>query len=156
MPGPEAVEVLAGLARPMAPGLRWTRPEQWHVTLRFLGEADPGEAAVALGGLDASPAVAGVGPATAVLGRGVLMVPVSGLGDLAAAVIRAAAEVGLPPEDRPFTGHITLARSKGPVPAGSVGAPVACSFPVDEVCLVRSRTLPEGAEYEVLDRFGLG
>jgi 2'-5' RNA ligase len=64
--------------------------------------------------------------------------------------------LGEPPEDRPFTGHLTLARAKGPVPPGTVGTPITGRFPVGEVCLVRSRTLPEGAAYETLERFSLG
>jgi 2'-5' RNA ligase len=31
------VETLQALERPDIPRLRWTTPEQWHVTLRFLG-----------------------------------------------------------------------------------------------------------------------
>jgi len=40
-----------GWPRPTVAGLRWTGPDQWHVTLRFLGSVDPGEAAAALDGL---------------------------------------------------------------------------------------------------------
>lgn len=155
-PSDELVSALAALPRPEAAGLRWTRPDQWHVTLRFLGEADPDEAAVALGALAAAPAVAEAGPATRLLGNRIVMVPVAGLDRLAATVVDATDEVGEPPGDRAFTGHLTLARSKGPVPPGTAGTPVAGSFEVGEVCLVRSRTLPEGAVYETLERFRLG
>ena len=140
-PSVEVADALAGLPRPEAPGLRWTRPDQWHVTLRFLGEADPDEATAALDELAAAR---------------VVVAAVAGLDDLAASVVAATAGVGEPPEERAFTGHLTLARSKGPVPPGAVGTPVAGSFPVDEVCLVRSRTLTEGAAYETLARFRLG
>ena len=155
-PSVEVADALTGLPRPEAPGLRWTRPDQWHVTLRFLGEADPDEATAALDELAATPAVAELGPATRLLGKRVVVAAVAGLDDLAASVVAATAGVGEPPEERAFTGHLTLARSKGPVPPGAVGTPVAGSFPVDEVCLVRSRTLPEGAAYETLARFRLG
>jgi 2'-5' RNA ligase len=156
MPPPPVIDVLAELPRPEAPGLRWTGPDQWHVTLRFLGQAEPDEAVAALDALSAWPAVAGLGPVTALLGNRLVMVPVAGLDEVAAAVVGVTAEVGRSPEDRPFVGHLTLARSKGPVPPGSVGAPVGGSFPVGEVCLVRSQTLPEGARYDVLERFALG
>ena len=155
-PSVEVADALAGLPRPEAPGLRWTRPDQWHVTLRFLGEADPDEATAARDELVAAPAVAELGPATRLLGKRVVVAAVAGLDDLAASVVAATAGVGEPPEERAFTGHLTLARSKGPVPPGAVGTPVAGSFPVDEVCLVRSRTLTEGAAYETLARFRLG
>ena len=35
---PKVVDVLAAMERPAFDNLRWTTPEQWHVTLRFLGE----------------------------------------------------------------------------------------------------------------------
>jgi 2'-5' RNA ligase len=126
------------------------------VTLRFLGEADPDEAAGALEGLVAESAVAELGPVTRLLGNRIVMVPVAGLDDLASAVVAATAEVGEPPEDRAFVGHLTLARAKEPVPPGTVGTPIVGTFPVEQVCLVRSRTLPEGAAYETMERFSLG
>ena len=36
------------MAKAKVAGLRWTGPDQWHVTLRFLGSIDPGEVAAAL------------------------------------------------------------------------------------------------------------
>ena len=148
-------EACGGWPRPKVAGLRWTGPDQWHVTLHFLGSVDPGEAAAALEGLGSVAAEARLGPATALLGQGVLMVPVRGVDDLAGAVAEATADLGDLPEDRPFTGHLTLARSRGRVPAGWVGRPVTGVFPVGEVCLVRSETLPEGARYEVLGQWSL-
>jgi 2'-5' RNA ligase len=65
------------------------------------------------------------------------------------------AGVGEPPEDRPFFGHITLCRFRDEPPPGAVGAAASTTFPVDEVALVRSRTLPGGAVHDVLERFVL-
>jgi len=155
-PSDEVLDALAALPRPEAPGLRWTRPDQWHVTLRFLGEAEPDVAAGALGALAAEPTVAELGPVTRLLGNRIMVAPVAGLDELAAAVVDATDEVGEPPGDRAFTGHLTLARTKGPVPPGTAGTPIAGTFPVEQVCLVRSRTLSEGAAYETLERFSLG
>ncbi|MDQ1444823.1 MAG: hypothetical protein QOI20_1287, partial [Acidimicrobiaceae bacterium] len=39
-PRPEVVDALARLPRPDVPGLRWTGPDHWHVTLVFLGASD--------------------------------------------------------------------------------------------------------------------
>ncbi len=155
LPPPEVLDVLARLDRPAAPGVRWTHHDQWHVSLRFLGEVDPGEASVALAELNADAAVAAMGPATTVLGGHAVVVPVSGLDVLAASVVARTALVGEPPEDRPFVGHLTLARLGAPAPPGSVGVPLAAEFPVGEVCLVASHLLPDGAAYEVLERFAL-
>jgi len=75
-PSDEVVDALAALPRPEAPGLRWTRPDQWHVTLRFLGEAEPDVAAGALGALAAEPTVAELGPVTRLLGNRIMVAPV--------------------------------------------------------------------------------
>jgi RNA 2',3'-cyclic 3'-phosphodiesterase len=149
-PPANVLAMVAGLDRPEVPGVRWTTADQWHVTLRFLGEVeDPGPVAAALDGASLAPATATVGPRVATLGRGVLMVPVAGLDALAGAVISATAGVGRPPEDRPFRGHLTLARARpGASVRGLAGAAVAATFPVDDVRLVRSRLGRGGARYE--------
>jgi RNA 2',3'-cyclic 3'-phosphodiesterase len=159
-PSDEVMEAIRGLPRPPLIGARWTREEQWHVTLRFLGDvAEPEEAEQALAKLPPTedPVVAEAGPAVACLGRRVLCVPVSGLGGLAAAVVGSTAKVGRPPERRPFVGHVTLARSPrggwrtGDV-AGAEGVPFRARWEVEEVTLVAS--IPEGGahRYEVMAR----
>ena len=154
-PSAAAVAAIDRLPRPEAPGVRWLSTDQWHVTLRFLGEADPDAAAAAMAGLVAAPAEAVAGPATRLLGDPVLVVPVAGLDRLAAAVVAATTGVGELPEDRPFVGHLTLCRFREGPPPGAVGAAVSAAFSVEEVVLVRSRTLPGGAVYDVLERFSL-
>ena len=42
---PAAVRETLVAARPAVDGVRWVAPEKYHVTLRFLGELDPGGAA---------------------------------------------------------------------------------------------------------------
>ncbi|MDP9386758.1 MAG: hypothetical protein M3Q48_02235, partial [Actinomycetota bacterium] len=79
-PPADVVDGLAALPRPEVPGLRWTAPEQWHVTLRFLGEVDLAAARRAFAATDITgAAVAELGPATGRFGRRVLHVPVAGL-----------------------------------------------------------------------------
>jgi 2'-5' RNA ligase len=149
------------LSRPDVVGLRWTRPDQWHVTLRFLGllpDAEPVATALGRALVGVPPAVAQVGPAVGRFGRRVLHVPVVGLEPLAAIVVAATAEFGEAPEDRPFAGHLTLARAKG---RGidlrpHTGAAVAGEWSVEEVTLVESRLSPGGAGYAVVERFPLG
>ena len=53
-PPPEVLDVLAALPRTERPGVRWTTRDQWHVTLRFLGMADPAEAVEAVRRIEAS------------------------------------------------------------------------------------------------------
>ena len=153
------VETLAGQGG--AGALRWTGPEQWHVTLRFFGTAAVEEATEAFRSV-VVPSVgtveAVVGPATGRFGRRVLHVPVSGLEDVAAAVVDATASVGAPPDDRPFAGHLTLARARdrgGTDLSPWCGVPVSGRWTVGGVTLVASRTDREGARYEVVDRLAL-
>ena len=151
---PEAVvDQLAALARPAEPGVRWIPPNNWHVTLRFLGSADPLVVAARLGDAQLPTATAVVGPAVARLGRSALVVPVAGLEALADAVVGATDDVGRPPERRAFDGHVTLARLRGGSRSTTQGAPVTASFPVEEVALVKSVTRSEGAVYETLGRW---
>jgi 2'-5' RNA ligase len=159
-PPPTVVSLLAGTRRPADPGLRWTSADQWHVTLRFLGGVDEEERdrlASAFHGLDlgaVTPVEAVLGPATRRFGDRVLYVPVAGLDAVAAAAVAATADMGEPPEDRAFLGHVTLARARGrgldlrPL----AGVPLSACWNVDEVSLVVSHTRPDGARYEVVDR----
>jgi RNA 2',3'-cyclic 3'-phosphodiesterase len=163
-PSAAARAALDTLPRPPTPGLRWTTPDQWHVTLRFLGEqddADPAAAAVRRvpGGLEGSapgPVAGSLGPATSWFpGRRVLQVPVEGLDRLAAAVDTAfdgAPGPGAGGRDRPFVGHLTVARTRGQRrgPIDLAGAPCAAPWPVNRVTLVRSTLGGSGSRYEIL------
>jgi 2'-5' RNA ligase len=139
-PPDDVLATLEGLARPAVVGVRWTTRAQWHVTLRFLGRVDDasvGDVVEALAAVDVTaPVTARLGPAVDRFGHRVLQVPVDGLDGLAAAV-------GEPPEDRPFRGHLTLARvgrGGGRVDLRPLcGAPVAASWPVTSVELYESQ-----------------
>jgi len=85
-PPPPIVELLAGLPRPEEPGVRWTVPDQWHVTVRFMGDADEESAAEALTSVTAAATTATLGPRVSRLGRSVIVVPVAGLDSVAAEV----------------------------------------------------------------------
>jgi len=163
-PPDDVVDVLADLPRPDVAGVRWTTPGQWHVTLRFLGRVasdDVEQVTGTFGRIDvgsAGPVSAEMGPATACLGRGILQVPVQGLDELARATVEATADVGQPPEDRPFHGHLTLARARGR--KGDLrrlrGAPLAARWKVAELTLVASTPHREGSRYEVVASLPLG
>ncbi|MGH9067080.1 MAG: 2'-5' RNA ligase family protein [Acidimicrobiales bacterium] len=114
-PPAEVVGLLEELIRPDHPAVRWTTADQWHVTLRFLGEvADPDPVAAALAPIGAGgPVPVQVGPTTVVLGGEVLCLPVSGLEALAGATAAVTEGMGRPSGPRPFAGHVTLARLRG-------------------------------------------
>ncbi|MCC6225135.1 MAG: RNA 2',3'-cyclic phosphodiesterase [Microthrixaceae bacterium] len=151
-PPPEIQAVLEELPKPTIPGLRWVDPTNWHVTLRFLGEADPDAVADRLERAELPKARAALGPKVAQLGRGHLVVPVGGLERLAASVRDATAGPARQPDGRPFTGHVTLARLK----SGSIEiaalfeVAIAAGFDVCEVALVESFPLADGARYSTL------
>lgn len=163
-PPPDVVEALAAavvrLRGQSGSDLRWTAPEQWHVTLRFLGQADVADASAALHRLtalrpEAAAVAAEIGPATARFGRRVLHVPVGGLNELAAVTVAATAAVGEPPEDRPFAGHLTLARARsrrGADLSALAGVAVAGRWEVPEVTLVASSPGRTGTRYDIVAR----
>lgn len=158
-PPDEVVQAVSALRRPHVPGVRWTAPEQWHVTLAFVGEVPDvvvpalGAALVDVAARAADPPEATLGPAVAVLGRQVLCIPVAGLDELALAAREALAGEAAAARG-PFSGHLTLARSTGRrrMPLALAGEPVAASWRVGEVCLVASATHPDGARYTVVSR----
>jgi RNA 2',3'-cyclic 3'-phosphodiesterase len=158
-PSREVVACLASVPRPSRPGLRWTVAAQWHVTLRFLGsvgDVDGARQAVATADLP-GPVSATAGPCLSLLGRGVLCVPVAGLDPLATAVATGTAGIGRAPDDRPYRGHLTLARAKPGIDLRQLaGTPLEASWPVHQVTLVASETRPEGARYQVLATRELG
>ncbi len=112
------------------PGARWLAPENYHVTLRFIGEL-PGyraeEVDLALAGLRApgfTLALKGVGTFEKAgrvnsLWVGVERTPP--LEHLQSKIETALQRAGLEPERRRFTPHVTLARMDG-VPAAKIAA----------------------------------
>ncbi len=149
-PPAEVLDGIEALRRPVEDGGRWTRRDQWHVTLRFLGSADIDEVTRALAALRHPPVQAVVGPATELLGEGVLHLPVAGLDTLADGVVAATRDLGRPPEGRPFLGHLTLARMAGEPSEGVLGQPFSARFAVHAVHLVSSSLGGDAARYETV------
>jgi 2'-5' RNA ligase len=157
-PSIAAADLVDRVPRPEAPRVRWLPRDQWHVTLRFLGDAEPDEVVAALAAVAwgrVPPVDVTLGPATEVLGESVVMVPAAGCDALVDWVVAATGGLGREPEDRPFVGHLTLGRFRDEPPTGSIGTPISATFQVDEVLLVASQTRPEGAVHEVVARFPL-
>ena len=157
-PPPSVNNLLEHLSRPRLAGVRWTAPDQWHVTLVFLGDVaepqvKPLAAVLREWAGTAAPATATAGPATRRLGRGVLCLPVRGLDAVALGVRAVTRGFGSARDDHRFTGHLTLARiGRGDrIPEALVGLPVAAGWEVREVRLVASILGPSGPRYEALD-----
>lgn len=170
---PEAVvEAVASAIerwRAVLPNVRWVPPENWHITLKFLGAtaAEQGpwlketvrnvvsthrHVTVDLRGLGAFPSV----ERARVLWAGVND-PSSGLAALASDL-----DVGLAPvfrkEARRFHPHLTVARSEPPVrlPMDYASTSLTTqSFSVEEVVLYRSHLTDGATSYERLRAFAL-
>lgn len=154
-PTPELHAALRTLPPVDEPGVRPVPPEQWHVTLRFVGEADEGELTALLSNAELPRVTARLGPRTVRLGPRVIAVPVSGVDALAAAVRAATAGVG-EQDRRPFRGHLTIARTRPDAGSQLVGTPLDGRFDIDEIALVRSELNSTGAVYTTAARFATG
>ncbi|MFI5612834.1 RNA 2',3'-cyclic phosphodiesterase [Amycolatopsis sp. NPDC051903] len=155
-PADVVAEVAAALGDP-APGsgLRWSPPEDWHVTLAYYGEADEDERAAflasALAGRPALDVRLG-GPGTF---PGVLWLDVVGEG-----LAQLAEAAGADAEERPYRAHLTLGR----FPRDRRGAAeswtrrlagfASRSWPADEVALMESAATA-APRYRVLRTFAL-
>jgi 2'-5' RNA ligase len=155
LPPPEVIDAIGDLTTKAQRGVRYTKRDQWHITVRFLGVSDADAAVTALADMEAPAADATLGPAVSLLGPRVLMIPVSGLDDLAAACSAAFAGVGEPQPDREFSGHLTLARLKGaplrdPTVVPLLGAPISATFRASSVVLVQTEVTPDGTDRTVI------
>ena len=160
----DALAAVVAPLRELIRGARWTPPENWHMTLKFLGSVPPtsldavinavGEAAeqhtafrARLGGLGAFPSARRV----RVVWAGVEDRH-DELAALARSVDRALADE-FPPEHRPFAPHLTLARFKeqAALPPDLLETAVTSRpFRVGAVRLYRSHLQRPVARYEIL------
>ncbi len=154
-PPEEVVAELTFLRRKDQRGVRFVRPENWHITLRFFGEADSQEVTDALAGANLPPARAHLGPAVDVISERALVIPVAGLDALAETVKQHTGRIGEPDRKR-FVGHLTVARVKPRFPMPStLGSLVSAEFEVEEIALVQSRLHSQGARYETIETWSL-
>ncbi|WP_027285175.1 RNA 2',3'-cyclic phosphodiesterase [Rubritepida flocculans] len=119
---PEAVRDRLASLTLRIPGLRWVPPENYHLTLRFIGEVPAfqcEEVDLALAAIRARPfdlALAGLGvfeKQGRVQSLHALAERSPALSHLQAKIETALQRAGLPPERRRFTPHVTLARCEG-------------------------------------------
>lgn len=146
------------------PGARWTSPVNFHLTLRFIGDVDEGDAedfAHALAGVRVAAfdvTLAGVGHFGTAEEARILWAGVeknAALIRLQRAVKSTLMRAGLPREDRRFTPHVTLARLvDAPLPRVSAFLAQnslfrAGPFAVDGFTLFSSHRSGEGPLYRV-------
>jgi 2'-5' RNA ligase len=154
------------------PRARWTRPEGWHLTLKFLGETRRPALAELVTGL--APRLRGLGVITVDLGRPGFFPSsarprvawvggtVEGADKVVEAVEEAAEAAGFPPARRQWSAHLTMARLKSQWPRNAVhrflewGDHLGLdAFTCHEVVLFKSDLRPGGAVYTALERMSV-
>ena len=168
--------------RGFAPEVRWVHAESFHITLKFIGEQTPEQMEAikrALAAVQGNPTMVsfrGYGFFPSTKSARVFWVGMEAdqhLGALAKAADAAVAALGVPPEEREYTPHLTLARSGSgrpqrmrgdapnrafarlqeklaPMPPPDFGTMTAREF-----FLYQSKLSPKGAEYTKLGGFRL-
>lgn len=151
----------------------WVKPEHLHLTLRFLGELDRPRAEALAEAL--SPALRGHAPFSFALhGLGAFpsparatvlwagITPCLELLQIHATIKKTLSDCGFPPEDKPFSPHLTLARvrergkvSEAPAVLEALSSDVSGKVDAREVILYESRLSPAGPSYSEYGKFPL-
>jgi 2'-5' RNA ligase len=146
-------------------GVSFVRPEQWHITLRFLGEVEDGLVPAITDSLESAAKTLAavrceVGPRTAWFRSDrVLQIPARGLDHVARAVH--AATIPIIPDSSEgglrFTGHLTVARAQGRFVDSAARTdlatiPIISTFDVDHFDLVKSEAANGGPGYTTVAR----
>ena len=172
----EVKQALGDVAAALAAGVprgavRWVRPEQIHLTLRFLGDTPIDRLPALAAALDDvagrhSPFVLRLTTTGCFPNARRPRVVWVGLGGEAAALAALVAglntalgALGLPPEDKPFRAHLTLGRVKDERAAQEIdwsAAVPALNVPVAAIRLIESQLRPDGPVYTVRHTSQLG
>jgi len=176
---PENVQTALGLVQEQLRAYRfkttWTRPENIHLTLKFLGDikreqVEPIISVIEKAAKDCRPMTLrsqAVGFFPGVRQPRVLWTGISGqtevLAELQSKIDKGLAALEFPSEKKPFTGHLTLGRIKG---GGNPGMFIDImktfqnmttdAFMVDSVNLYQSQLMPSGPIYSKLFTMKLG
>ena len=155
-------------------GIRWVKAEQIHITLRFFGHilirdaADVAKilASVAVQCAPMTLRCEGIGCFPSARRPKVIWAGLKGdierVAELQSAIAEASAEIGEPPDHRPFKPHLTLARVRELRPSKArlledAGEELRIEAPwnVHELLLMRSHLSPEGSRYETIGSWRL-
>jgi 2'-5' RNA ligase len=178
-----AIEMAEGIRKQLADAqerlraaggsVKWVKPDQMHLTLRFLGEieesaVDPVAEAIAAAASGVQPfeaAVVGLGSFPPQGAPRVVWVGVRDAGPLVPLQKRLEEELerrGFGREDHPFTPHLTLGRVKDPRGARELRAAVDAqretpfgAQTIEEILLIQSVLSPGGPAYTPLRRHRL-
>lgn len=156
--------------RAISPHAKWVRPENLHLTLKFLGETDPSKLVEVQSSLASTCSAQPI----SIEFRGLGFFPnarrprvfwlgiqsSAALANTVAAIDRAVHKLGFPLEDRLFTPHLTLARFNESSLAASWQSEITQkavvsfgTFTATEFHLIESKLKSGGAEYTTLQSF---
>ena len=166
---PEVAQALSTL-RGGLPGARWIDPENYHVTLRFIGDVDDDmarEVESLLGRVRRGPfelRIEGLTSFGSKKPRAVVasVEPSSALMEAQAEQERMMQRIGLEPEGRKYTPHVTLARLRDTSSRdvaeylSTRGHFRSLAFPVSRFVLFSSRASVGGGPYVVEASYPLG
>jgi 2'-5' RNA ligase len=157
--------------KPLRLGARWVRPENIHLTIRFLGDIDPGDIDKIGGAMSEAAeqfasitlAVGGVGVFPGIKRPRVIWVGLGGQIQLLMELQRKLEDnletIGFPKEKRPFKGHLTLGRIKAAVNPNTIRQIIqeyadlgSQEFTAERIILYKSDLRPSGAVYTQLQR----
>ena len=166
----EKLVALLNSLRALSPQTRWVRPENLHVTLKFIGEAPAAKLAEirsALAGARSDKPITldfrGLGffpneKHPRVFWVGIEASP--NLKTLAEDIEKAAENLGIAREQRPFSPHLTLARFESRGLPEKLRAAIQenaaqdfGSLRANQFHLIQSKLKPTGAEYTTLESF---
>lgn len=153
-PPSAVVKMLSALPRPATPGVRWVDPGDWHLTLRFLPRAIPAEVIAAVDQLDLPRTTVTLGPSLISFDDRVVVVPATGLDELATKILAATEDLG-PVDQRPFRGHLTLARTNPEATCPVLDHPVSTSFTATTIELVATGAADNRPRYRTLETWRL-
>lgn len=166
---PDALRQRLALMGGGVPGARWQRPEQMHLTLRFIGEVEPplfADICAALAGVTGAPfttRLTGIGQFGDRKPRAIWagVERVEPLLRLQHKIEHALQRIGLAPEGRRYTPHVTLARLRN-APREAVATFCQAHnlfgsepFPVTCFHLYSSHLSSEGSRYLIEESFPL-
>ena len=150
----ELFDLTRTISAEIDPDVRWSRPEDYHVTLRYIGAAPTDAVERSIDGALPSDAVTvDLGPGLIELGSAIVA-PAAGADELAGRITGALDGVVPNRPDRPFLGHLTIARwrRRGRHCDGVLGRQVGGQFTASTLELlasVRSRGSDE-SHYETI------
>ena len=167
---PQQASTRLTMLRGGLPGARWIDPENYHLTLRFMGDVDyrtADEIADRLDAIRPRPLTLKLDGVSAFGGKKphsifAAVEPGAELTGLQADIERMCQRMGLAPESRKFTPHVTIARLRNVSPDGvarylsSRGGFQVPPFTIGRFVLMSSRDSIGGGPYIVEEVYSLG